>query len=91
MNTIGSEIVEGMNKAIDTAENGFRGLIIGNEAANFSAGANLALIYLLAIEQEFEQIDYAVRAFQSMNMRIRYSSIPVIVAPHGLTLGVVVK
>jgi 3-hydroxyacyl-CoA dehydrogenase len=87
MNTIGGEVIEAVNKAIEIAERDFRGLVIGNEGQNFSAGANLALIYMLAIEQEFDEIDYAVRAFQNMNMRVRYSSVPVIVAPHGLTLG----
>ncbi|MEP7170279.1 MAG: enoyl-CoA hydratase/isomerase family protein, partial [Bacteroidota bacterium] len=87
MNTIGGEIIEAMNKSIDIAEKDFRGLVIGNEGQNFSAGANLAMIFMFAIEQEFDEIDFAVRAFQNMNMRVRYSSIPVVVAPHGLTLG----
>ncbi len=87
MNTIGGEIVEGMNKAIETAEKDFRGLVIGNEAANFSAGANLAMIFMMATEQEWEEIDMAIRVFQNMNMRVRYSSIPVVVAPRGLSLG----
>ena len=87
MNTIGGEVVEGVNKAIDLAEKEYRGLVIGNQAANFSAGANLAMIFMFAVEQDFDDIDYAARVFQKMNMRIRYSSIPVVVAPHGLTLG----
>ncbi|MBL7929169.1 MAG: 3-hydroxyacyl-CoA dehydrogenase/enoyl-CoA hydratase family protein [Bacteroidia bacterium] len=87
MNTIGGEVIEAVNKAIDIAEKDFRGLVIGNEGQNFSAGANLALIYMLAIEQEFDEIDYAIRAFQNMNMRVRYSSVPAVVAPHGLSLG----
>ncbi len=87
MNTIGGEIIEAMNKSIDIAEKDFRGLVIGNEGQNFSAGANLAMIFMFAIEQEFDEIDFAIRAFQNMNMRVRYSSIPVVVAPHGLTLG----
>lgn len=87
MNTIGSEVLQGMNTAIDIAEKEFRGLIIGNEGQNFSAGANLALVFMLAIEQEYDELDYAIRAFQNTNMRLRYSSIPVVVAPHGLTLG----
>lgn len=53
----------------------------------FSAGANLALIFMLAVEQEYDELDYAIRAFQNTNMRLRYSSVPVVVAPHGLTLG----
>ncbi len=87
MNTIGGEVLEGINKAIDIAEKDFRGLIIGNEGQNFSAGANLAMVFMMAVEQEFDEIDFAVRAFQNANMRVRYSSIPVVVAPHGLTLG----
>jgi 3-hydroxyacyl-CoA dehydrogenase len=87
MNAIGGEILEGVNKSIEIAEKDFRGLVIANEGANFSAGANLALVFMLALEQEYDELDYAIRAFQNTNMRVRYSSIPVVVAPHGLTLG----
>ncbi|MBS1763499.1 MAG: 3-hydroxyacyl-CoA dehydrogenase/enoyl-CoA hydratase family protein [Bacteroidetes bacterium] len=87
MNTIGSEVLQGMNTAVELAEKNYRGLVIGNEGANFSAGANLALIFMLAVEQEYDELDYAIRAFQNTNMRLRYSSVPVVVAPHGLTLG----
>ncbi|MFN8166828.1 MAG: 3-hydroxyacyl-CoA dehydrogenase/enoyl-CoA hydratase family protein [Bacteroidia bacterium] len=87
MNTIGGEVLEGVNKAIEIAEKDFKGLVIANEGQNFSAGANLGMIFMFAAEQEFDEIDMAVRAFQQMNMRVRYSSIPVVVAPHALTLG----
>jgi 3-hydroxyacyl-CoA dehydrogenase len=87
MNTIGAEIIEGLNKSIEIAEKDFRGLVIANEAANFSAGANLALVFMLATEQEWEEIDIAIRTFQNTSMRLRYSSIPVVLAPRGLTLG----
>lgn len=87
MNTIGGEVLEGINKAIDVAEKDFKGLVIGNDGANFSAGANLAMVFMFAVEQEYDEIDFAIRAFQNANMRVRYSSIPVVVAPHGLTLG----
>lgn len=88
MNSIGSEIIAGVNKAIDIAESqGWKGLVIANEGENFSAGANLAMIMMLAIEQEWDELNFAVKAFQNMTMRLRYSSIPVVVAPHGLTLG----
>ncbi len=87
MNTIGGEIVEAVNKSIEIAEKDFRGLVIANEGQNFSAGANLALVFMYAAEQEFDEIDMAVRAFQKMNMRVRYCSVPVVVATHGLTLG----
>ncbi|MFM2136405.1 MAG: hypothetical protein RL021_1805, partial [Bacteroidota bacterium] len=87
MNTIGGEVIQGVNMAIEIAEKDFRGLVIANEGANFSAGANLAMIFMMATEQEWDEIDMAIRAFQNMNMRVRYSSIPVVVAPHGLSLG----
>lgn len=88
MNAIGSEILEGVNKAIDIAErDGWKGLVIGNEAETFSAGANLAMIFMLAIEQEYDELDFAIRAFQNTVMRLRYSAIPVVLAPHGLALG----
>lgn len=87
MNTIGGEIIQGVNKAIEIAEKDFKGLVIANEGQNFSAGANLAMIFMFATEQEFDEIDMAVRAFQNMNMRVRYSSVPVVVSPHALSLG----
>lgn len=87
MNSIGGEVVQGVNKAIELAEKDFRGLVIGNDGPNFSAGANLAMVFMMALEQEWDEIDMAIRMFQNMNMRVRYSSIPVVVAPFGLTLG----
>jgi len=61
--------------------------VIANEGANFSAGANVAMIFMLAIDQDYDEIDMAIRMFQNTMMRARYSSIPVVVAPHGLALG----
>ena len=87
MNVIGSEILEAMHKSIDIAEKNYRGLVIGNDAANFSAGANIAMMLMLAIEQEYDELDMAIRYFQNTIMRVRYSTIPIAVAPHGLTLG----
>ncbi len=88
MNSIGSEIISGVHKSIEIAEKeGWKGLVIANEGDNFSAGANIAMILMLAIEQEYDELNFAIRAFQNMTMRLRYSSIPVVVAPHGLTLG----
>ncbi len=87
MNSIGSEILEGINKSIEIAERDFKGLVIANNGQNFSAGANLAMMFMLAAEQEYEEIDLVVRQFQNTTMRIRYSDVPVVVAPHALTLG----
>ncbi len=87
MNTLGGEVVEGINRAIDMAEKDYRGLVIGNQGAQFSAGANLGMVFMYAIEQEFDEVDFMIRHFQNTMMRVRYSSVPVVVAPHGLTLG----
>lgn len=87
MNSIGGEVLEGLNKAIGIAEEKFKGLVIANDGANFSAGANVGMIFMLAIEQEYDELDMAIRMFQNSMMRLRYSSVPVVTAPHGLTLG----
>ncbi len=87
MNTIGGEVLQAMNKAIDLAEKDFQGLVIGNQAANFSVGANLAMIFMMAVEQEYEELNMAIKLFQDTMMRSRYSAIPVVVAPHGMTFG----
>lgn len=87
MNTIGGDTLQAINKAIDMAEKDYRGVVIGNDGANFSAGANVGMIFMMAVEQEWEELNMAIRLFQNTSMRIRYSSIPVVVAPHNLTLG----
>jgi 3-hydroxyacyl-CoA dehydrogenase len=87
MNTIGGEVLSGINKAIDIAEKDFRGLVIGNDGANFSAGANVGMIFMMAVEQEWDEVNMAIKLFQNTSMRLRYSSIPVVVAAHNLTLG----
>jgi 3-hydroxyacyl-CoA dehydrogenase len=87
MNSIGSEVLEAVNKSIAIAEDRFKGLVIANDGANFSAGANVGMIFMYAIEQEYDELDMAIRMFQNTMMRVRYSSVPVVIAPHGLTLG----
>jgi len=87
MNTIGSGVIEGINKAIDLAEKDYKGLVVSNTGQNFSAGANVGMIFMMAIEQDFDELNFAVKAFQDTMMRIRYSNIPVIVAPHNMALG----
>jgi len=87
MNTIGSEVLQSINKSIDIAEEKFKGLVIANSGANFSAGANVGMIFMFAIEQDYDDLDMAIRMFQKAMMHVRYSSVPVVVAPHGLTLG----
>jgi 3-hydroxyacyl-CoA dehydrogenase len=85
--TLGSAVIEGLNKAIDLAEKNYRGLVVGHQGADFSLGANLGLVFMYAIEQDYDELDFMVRAFQNSTMRIRYSSVPVVVAPQGRTLG----
>jgi 3-hydroxyacyl-CoA dehydrogenase len=88
MNAIGGEVIAGIRKAIDIAETeGWKGLVIANNGENFSAGANLAMILMMAVEQEWDELNYAIKAFQDTMMRVRYSAIPVVAAPQGLTLG----
>ena len=87
MNTIGGDVLAGIHKAIDIAEKDFDGLVICNEGANFSVGANIAMIFMMAVEQEYDELNMAVKYFQDTSMRLRYSSIPTIMAPHNMTLG----
>jgi 3-hydroxyacyl-CoA dehydrogenase len=87
MNTFGQEVLEGLNTAITKAETDFRGLVIGNEAPQFSAGANLATLFMYAGDQEWDEINMMIAYFQNSMMRARYSSIPVVTAPAGLALG----
>ncbi|WP_303316070.1 3-hydroxyacyl-CoA dehydrogenase NAD-binding domain-containing protein [Flavivirga abyssicola] len=87
MNTIGGDVLAGLNKAIDLAEKEYQGLIIGNQGANFSVGANIGMIFMMAVEQEYDELNAAIKYFQDTMMRMRYSSIPTISAPHGMSLG----
>jgi 3-hydroxyacyl-CoA dehydrogenase len=87
MGSIGGDVLGGIQTSIEKAEKNYKGLVIANEGANFSAGANVGMIFMLAIEQDYDELDMSIRAFQNTMMRARYSSIPVVTAPHGLALG----
>ncbi|MGB5227645.1 MAG: 3-hydroxyacyl-CoA dehydrogenase/enoyl-CoA hydratase family protein [Eudoraea sp.] len=87
MNTIGGDVLSGLNKAVDFAEKDFQGLVIGNQAANFSVGANIGMIFMMAVEQEYDELNMAIKYFQDTMMRMRYSAIPTVSAPHGMCLG----
>lgn len=87
MNTIGGGVIEGINKAIDIAEKEYKGLIISNTGQNFSAGANVGMIFMMAAEQDYDELNFAVKTFQDTMMRVRYSNIPIVVAPHNMALG----
>ncbi len=87
MNTIGGDVLAGLNKAVDLAEKDFQGLVIGNQGTNFSVGANIGMIFMMAVEQEYDELNMAIKYFQDTMMRMRYSAIPTIAAPHGMALG----
>ncbi len=87
MNALDDDIMNMSLEAFDRLEKDFDGLVIGNEAENFSAGANLFMMVVGAQQGMWDMLDVAVRKLQDMNMRMRYSPKPIVVAPAGLTLG----
>ena len=87
MNSIGGDVLDGINKAIDIAEKDYQGLVVANDGKNFSVGANIGMIFMMAVEQEYEELNMAIKYFQDTMMRMRYSSIPTVSAPHAMTLG----
>ena len=87
-NSIGEGVLRGLNDAIQLAEEeGWAGLVIGNNATNFTVGANLMMIGMFAFQQEWDELNQAVRYFQDTTMRCRYSAIPVVAATQGYTFG----
>ncbi len=87
-NSIGEGVLRGINESIQIAEDGdWKGLVIGNNATNFSVGANLMMIGMFAFQQEFEELNMAVNLFQQTTMRCRYSRIPVVAATQGYVFG----
>jgi len=88
MNAIGEGILRGINETIAIAEEGpWKGIVIGNNAKNFTVGANLMLVAMLAYEQEFDELNMAVNLFQQTAMRVRHSAIPVVMATQGYVFG----
>ena len=87
MNTLGSGVLAGINKGIEIAEKDFRGVVVSNQGDNFTVGANLAMIFMMAIEQEYDELNFAIKYFQDSMMKLRYSSVPTVVAPFAMTLG----
>ncbi len=88
MNSIGEGILRGINDSILIAEEqGWKGIVIGNNAQNFTVGANLMMIAMLAYQQEWDELNMAVNLFQQTSMRIRYSAIPVVIATQGYVFG----
>jgi 3-hydroxyacyl-CoA dehydrogenase len=87
MNAIGGDTIQMLQSGVREASAGFKGLVVGNDAPNFSAGANLMLLLLEAQEGNWDEVDLMVRAFQGATMALKHADVPVVVAPAGLTLG----
>ena len=88
MNAIGQGILDGINESITLAEEqGWKGIVIGNHAEQFTVGANLMLIGMMAFQQQYEMLNMAVKLFQDTSMRCRYSKIPIVVATQGYVFG----
>ncbi|MCC6300072.1 MAG: 3-hydroxyacyl-CoA dehydrogenase/enoyl-CoA hydratase family protein [Anaerolineales bacterium] len=87
MNSLDDDVMNMAVEAMGRLETDFDGLVIGNEGENFSAGANLFMMVVGAQQGMWDMLDGAVRKLQDMNMRMRYSPKPIVVAPAGLTLG----
>jgi len=87
MNAIGADTVQMLQAGVREAAKNFKALVVGNEGLHFSAGANLMLVLLEAQEENWDELDLMIRAFQGATMALRYADVPVVVAPAGLTLG----
>ncbi len=88
MNAIGEGILRGLNESVRIAEEqGWKGLVIGNNAPNFTVGANLMMIAMMAYQQEWDELNLAVHLFQQTSMRLRYSGVPVVMATQGYVFG----
>jgi 3-hydroxyacyl-CoA dehydrogenase len=87
MNAIGADTIQMLQSGVKEAARNGVALVVGNDAPNFTAGANLMLVLLEAQEGNWDDIDLAIRTFQQATMGLRYSDVPVVVAPAGLCLG----
>ena len=87
MNAIGGDTIQMLQAGVKEAAKSGQALVVGNDAPNFSAGANLMLVLLEAQEGNWDELDLMIRAFQQANMTLRYSPVPVVAAPAGLSLG----
>nr|WP_203247998.1 3-hydroxyacyl-CoA dehydrogenase/enoyl-CoA hydratase family protein [Sporosarcina beigongshangi] len=86
-NSIGPDIIQMINYAVDEVEKNYKGLVIGNQGKNFCVGANLGMILMEAQDDNIFELDFIIRSFQNAMMKIKYSTKPVVAAPFGMTLG----
>ena len=87
MNAIGADLIAMMHKGLKRLETDFDAMVIANQAANFSVGANVMLVLVAAQEQEWDELHMAVKQFQNINLAIKYAPKPVVAAPQGMALG----
>jgi 3-hydroxyacyl-CoA dehydrogenase len=87
MNAIGGDTIQMLHAGLKEASANFAALVVGNEGEHFSAGANIMLLLLEAQEENWDEVDLMVHAFQGATMALRYADVPVIVAPASLALG----
>jgi 3-hydroxyacyl-CoA dehydrogenase len=87
MNAIGADLISMIHKGLKRLDTDFEAMVIANQAANFSVGANLMLVLVGAQEQEWDELHMAVKQFQNVNLAIKYARKPVVVAPQGMALG----
>ncbi|PSL32953.1 3-hydroxyacyl-CoA dehydrogenase [Planomicrobium soli] len=86
-NSIGLDIIQMINFAVDEVEKNFKGLVIGNQGKNFCVGANLGMILMEAQDDNIFELDFTIKAFQNAMMKIKYCTKPVVAAPFGMSLG----
>jgi 3-hydroxyacyl-CoA dehydrogenase len=87
MNAIGGDALDMLQRGVQEASRNFAALVVSGEGAHFSVGANLMLLLLEAQEGNWDDIDAMVRSFQKATLGLRYSDVPVVAAPFGMTLG----
>ena len=86
-NAIGLDILQMIHAAVDEVEANYKGLVIGNNGKNFCVGANLAMMLMEAQDDNIFELDFIIRQFQRAMLKIKYSAVPVVVAPYNMTLG----
>jgi len=87
MNAIGGDTIQMLHAGLKEASANYAALVVGNEGEHFSAGANIMLLLLEAQEENWDEVDLMVRAFQGATMALRHADVPVIVAPASLAIG----
>jgi 3-hydroxyacyl-CoA dehydrogenase len=87
MNALGGDTIQMLHAGVKRLHADFEAMVVANQAANFCVGANIMLLLMYAQEQEWDEIHFAVRAFQKVNQALKYAPGPVVVAPQGMALG----